>query len=157
MISHIISEFSTLSQKEYKTRHDKVGRVIHWEQCKKFKFWLYEPMVHTQPKICPGKWDTQTPIRFWDENASPNLGQTTRPNKNQRIFQIVDFAVPADHRVKLKEKEKRDNYLHLARELEKLWNMKVTFIPIAIGALGLVSLFNGISIFLGYLMPKPFS
>ena len=23
---------------EYKTRHDWVGNVIHWEMCKKFKF-----------------------------------------------------------------------------------------------------------------------
>ena len=32
---------------------------------------------------------------------------------------IVDFAVPADHRIKLKECEKRDKYLDLARELKK--------------------------------------
>ena len=37
-INHIISEFSKLAQKEYKTRHDWVGKVIHWEMCKKFKF-----------------------------------------------------------------------------------------------------------------------
>ena len=38
--------------------------------------------------------------------------------------------------VKLKENEKRDIYLNLAREVEtKLWNMKVTVIPIVIGAL----------------------
>ena len=28
-------------------------------------------------------------------------------------------AVPADHRIKLKEWEKKDKYLHLARELKK--------------------------------------
>ena len=37
-INHIISECSKLAQKEYKTRHDWVGKVIHWEMCKKFKF-----------------------------------------------------------------------------------------------------------------------
>ena len=31
----------------------------------------------------------------------------------------MEFAVPADHRVKLKEKEKKDKYLDLARELKK--------------------------------------
>ena len=50
----------------------------------------------------------------------------------------MDFAVPADHRVKLKE-YKRDKYLNLARELKKLWNMKVMIIPIVIGALGTVT------------------
>ena len=37
-INHIISECSKLAPKEYKTRHDRVGKVIHWEICKKFKF-----------------------------------------------------------------------------------------------------------------------
>ena len=32
-INHIISESSKLAQKEYKTRHDWVGKVIHWEMC----------------------------------------------------------------------------------------------------------------------------
>ena len=45
----------------------------------------------------------------------------------------------ADHRIKLKECEKRDKYLDLARELKKLWNMKVTIIPIVIGAFGTVT------------------
>ena len=49
------------------------------------------------------------------------------------------FAVPADHRIKLKECEKRDKYLDLARELKKLWNMKVTIIPVVIGAFGTVT------------------
>ena len=57
--------------------------------------------------------------------------------KQKRICKIVDFAVPADHRIKLKECEKKDKYLDLARELKKLWNMKVTTIPI--GAFGTVT------------------
>ena len=35
---------------------------------------------------------------------------------------IVDFAVPADHRIKLKENEKNDKHLDIAREFFK--NMK---------------------------------
>ena len=51
----------------------------------------------------------------------------------------MDFAVPADYRVKLKESKKKDKYQDLARELKKLWKMKVTIIPIAIGALGTIT------------------
>ena len=50
----------------------------------------------------------------------------------------MDFAVPADHRVKLKENEKMDKYQDLARELKKLWNIRVKVIPIVDGALGTV-------------------
>ena len=35
--------------------------------------------------------------------------------------------------------EKRDKYLDLARELKKLWDMKMTMIPTITGALGTVT------------------
>ena len=40
-------------------------------------------------------------------------------NNKKRTCQIVNFAVSADHRVKLKESEKRDKYLDLASGLKK--------------------------------------
>ena len=103
-------------------------------------------MVYAQPRICPGEGDAQTPLGFRDTNGSPNLGQTTRSYNNKkkekekkRTCWIVNFAVPANHRVKLKECEIRDKYRGLARELKKQWNMKVAIIPIVIGALSTVT------------------
>ena len=40
-------------------------------------------------------------------------------NKKKRICKIVDFAVPTEHRIKLKECEKEDKYRHIAREFKK--------------------------------------
>ena len=57
-------------------------------------------------------------------------------NKKKRICKTVDFAALADHRIKLKECEKKDKYPDLARELKKLWNMKVTIVPNVIGGFG---------------------
>ena len=37
-INHIISECSKLAQNEYKARYAWVGKVIHWEMCRKFEF-----------------------------------------------------------------------------------------------------------------------
>ena len=53
----------------------------------------------------------------------------------------MDFTAPIDHGIKLKENEKKDKYFDQARKLKKnkLWNMKVTIIPIVIGALGTVT------------------
>ena len=48
----------------------------------------------------------------------------------------MDFVEPADHRVKLKENEKKNNTLTL---LENWKNIKVTLIPIVIGALSTVT------------------
>ena len=66
----------------------------------------------------------------------------TRPRDSQqkkRTCPIVAYAVPADHRVKLKESKRREKYLDLARVLKKLWKMKVTVIPIVNYALGTVT------------------
>ena len=67
------------------------------------------------------------------------INKKKKKKKKKKISKIVDFAVPADHRIKLKECEKRDKYLDLARELKKLWKMKMTIIPIVIGAFGTVT------------------
>ena len=58
----------------------------------------------------------------------------------------MEFPVPAKHKAKLKESEKKDKSLDLARELKKLSNMKVTVIPIIFIALGTVTkgLFKGL-------------
>ena len=51
-INHIISECSKLARKEYKVRHNWVGKVIHWEMCKKFKC---QKKVYAPPSTCPRK------------------------------------------------------------------------------------------------------
>ena len=99
-------------------------------------------MVYAQPSIYPGEWHTDTPMGIWHTNGSPNLRPKTRLHNNQqqkRICKIVGFAVPVDHRIKLKESQKKDKYMDLARELKKLRNVKVTIIPIVIGAFGTVT------------------
>ena len=120
---HIISECIKLAQKEYKTTHDCVGKMIHWELCNKFEIdYTNKWYIHNPESVLEN--ETQTPLGFWDTGGSPNLGQAIRPTNNQqqkkkgkkRTCRIVDFAVPADHRLKLKENEKKDKYLDLARE-----------------------------------------
>ena len=49
-----------------------------------------------------------------------------------------NFAIPANPWVKLKESKRRDQYQDLAKEPKKLGNIKVTVIPIAIGAFCIV-------------------
>ena len=60
-INHILSECSKLAQKEYKTRHNWVGKVIHWEMCKKFKFdHMNKCYIHNPAYVLEN--DTQTLI-----------------------------------------------------------------------------------------------
>ena len=45
----------------------------------------------------------------------------------------MTFAVMADNIVKIKENQNGDKYFDFARELKKLWKIKMTVIPIVIG------------------------
>ena len=77
-----------------------------------------------------------------NSNNNNNNNNNNKPSANTDVknsYKIVDFAVPADHRIKLKESEKKDKYLNLARELKKLWKMKVAIIPIGIGVFYIVT------------------
>ena len=62
-INHIISECSKLAQKEYKTRHDWLGKVIHWKLCKKLKFdhttkqYMNKPEFILENEILKTVWD----------------------------------------------------------------------------------------------------
>ena len=59
-------------------------------------------------------------------------------DKNERIFKIIDFAVPGDSRIEEKEKDKIEKYQDLGRELQKIWNVKVKIIPLVVGSLGAI-------------------
>ena len=69
-INHIINECSQLALPEYEARHDWVGKVIHWEMCKKFRF------DHTN------KWYMHNPVPLL-ENATHKL--------------VWDFNIQTDH------------------------------------------------------------
>ena len=110
--------------------------------CKKFKFdYTNKWYMHNPAPVL----ENNTHKLLWDFDIhTDHLISARRPdliiiNQKKRTCKIVDFAVPADHRIKLKECEKKDKYLDLAMELKKLWNTKGTIIPIVIGAFGTVT------------------
>ena len=112
------------------------------DMCKKFKFdptnkwYMYNPASVLENDTHKLLWDLDIPMDHLILARKPDL---IIISKKMRIWKIVNFAVPADHRIKPEECEKKDKYLDLARELKKLWNMKVKIIPIVIGAFGRVT------------------
>ena len=117
--------------------------MIHSEMCKKLKFdhtnkwYMHNPAPVLENDTLKLLWDFDIHTDHLISARRPDLIISNKTKK--RICKIVDFAVPVDLRIKLKECEKRDKYLDLARELKKLWNMKVTIIPIVIGTFGTVT------------------
>ena len=80
-INHIISECSKLAPKKYKTTHDWMEKLIHWELCKKVKFGNTNKRYMHKPESVPEN-ELQTPLEFWDTNGSLDLNQTTRSYNN---------------------------------------------------------------------------
>ena len=108
-INHI-SNCNKLTEKNYKTRHGWVGKVIYWEMSKKFKFHHTNKcyMHHPAPVL-----ENNTYKLVWDFDIhTDHLISARRPDqiiinkkKKKRTCQIVDFVVPADHRINKKEFE----------------------------------------------------
>ena len=71
------------------------------------------------------------------------LKQITYPSEKNTFWWLIKkktyFVIPVDHRVKIKERKKRNKFLYLVKEVRKLWNIKVTMIIIVIVALRAVS------------------
>ena len=66
--------------------------------------------------------DNDTHKLLWDfDIQTDHLISARRTNNQQkkRICEIVDFAVPTDHRVKLNKSERKNKYLDFTRELKK--------------------------------------
>ena len=110
--------------------------------CKKFRFDHTDKWYKHNPASVI---ENDTHKLLWDFDVETDLLiSARRPDliiinnkKIKRICKIINFAVSADHRIKLKEFKKKNKYLDLARELKKKkWNMKVTIIPIVIGVFG---------------------
>ena len=99
------------------------------------KWYMHNPASVLENDTHKLRWDFDIQT---DHLISARRRDLININKKKRICKIVDFAVPADHRIKLKECEK-DKYLNFARELKKLWNMKLTVIPIVTGAFATVT------------------
>ena len=121
---------SQLAQKEYKTWHDWVGKVIHWELCKRLKLDNSTKWHMHKPESVL---ENETHKILWNfEIQMDHLILTRTPDQE-------DFTVLVDPSVKIKESEKIDKYLDLTRELKKLWNLRVKVIPVVFGALETVS------------------
>ena len=60
-------------------------------------------------------------------------------NKKEKTCTLTDVAIPADRNVVQKETEKKLKYKSLCIEIQRMWKLKCTIIPIIIGANGIVT------------------
>ena len=49
-IDHIVSGCSKLAQKEYKRRHDNLGKIVHWKVAKECSFEVVSKWYEHEPE-----------------------------------------------------------------------------------------------------------
>jgi len=60
-------------------------------------------------------------------------------NKKEKTCTLVDVKIPADRNVVQKEAENKLKYKSLCTEVQRMWNLKCTIVPVIIGATGIVT------------------
>ena len=60
-------------------------------------------------------------------------------NKKEKTCTLIDVAIPADRNDVQNEAEKKLKYKSLCTEIQRMWNLKCTIIPVIIGANGIVT------------------
>ena len=138
-VRNIVCECPMLAQREYKRRHDWLGKKIHWEVCRKTGFDVNEKCYKHEPEKVA---ENDSRKILWDFTIqTDHLIEARRPDmvidKTKNECKIIDFACPFDSRIKESEEDKMKGYNDLKRELKKIWDMPVKVIPVVVGALGI--------------------
>ena len=74
-----------------------------------------------------------------DREVTANRPDIIIRNRKERTCTLIDVAIPTDRNVVHKEAEKKLKYKSLCMEIQRMWKLKFTIIPVIIGATGTVT------------------
>jgi len=118
-------------------RHDKVCAHLHYSICKALGIETTDKWYTHMPK--PVHEEGYVTV-LWNQAVHTDRKFTvSRPdiiikNKKEKTCILIDVAIPADRNVGKKEAEKKLKYKSLCIEIQRMWNLKFTTIPVIIGA-----------------------
>ena len=94
-------------------------------------------------------------ITHTDREVTANRPHITIKNRKEITSALIDVTIPADRNVVQNEAEKKIKYKSLCIEIQRMWNLKCTIVPVIIGATGIVtgSFFGAGIIFFNFSTP----
>ncbi|XP_020899453.1 uncharacterized protein LOC110238147 [Exaiptasia diaphana] len=137
----LVSGCSELSKTEYIHRHNKAAAYLHWAICKHYnievkdKYYEHEPSTVEDNEEATIMWDM--PIQT-DREIKANRPDIVVKNKKEKTCLLIDMSIPTERNTSVKTSEKLSKYKDLEIEIQRMWGMKTTTIPVVIGALGLI-------------------
>lgn len=141
-IEHITSACKLLASNEYTNRHNTAAKIIHQAIALKYHlhkdaqpYYTYSPQTILENKDYKMYWDLTI---HTDKTIRNNRPDITLQDKINKVTYLIDIAVPSDHNVLTKYREKKEKYQDLAVEVERVWKQKqVYIIPFIISVTGI--------------------
>ena len=143
-VRHLSAGCTKLAKGPYKRRHDRMGLRVYWEVCKQNGVKCGEKWFEEVPETVRKRGDGKIEI-WWDRPIETTVKlDHNRPdlviiNHEDNEWTIVEFSVPWDKNVLLKEEEKVSKYIPLAKEIRKVHKVSTKIVPIILGSLGTIT------------------
>jgi hypothetical protein len=131
-----------LAKKEYLMRHDEVCTHLRYPICKALGNETTDKWYTHMPKPVYEEGDVTV---LWNQAVNTDREVTAnRPdiiikNKKEKTCILLDVAMPVDKHVVQKQAEMKLKYKSLCIEMQRMWNLKCTIIPVITGATGIVT------------------
>lgn len=142
-IQHITSSCKTITQTQYKHRHDQVAKIIHQKLAQKYDltqdntpYYKYTPTTILESETHKIYWDRAI---LTDKTIHHNRPDIILQDKTTKTTFLIDIAIPDTHNLQTTHTTKIQKYTDLAMEIRQLWNMdKVIIVPVIISATGVI-------------------
>ena len=121
-----------------------MGLRVYWELCRKYNIKCSDKWFEEVPDTVRISEEGEFEI-WWDRPIETTVKlDHNRPDiivmdRQDNECIIVEFSVPWDKNVLLKEEEKVSKYIPLAKEIRKVHKVSTKIIPIVLGSLGTVT------------------
>ena len=79
-----------------------------------------------------------------DKQINANKPDIIVKDKKANSCLMIDMTIPSERNVSIKQVEKLSKYKDLEMEVAKMWKMKTSTVPVAVGALGLGLITKGL-------------
>ena len=121
-----------------------MGLRVYWELCQKYEIGCANNLFEEVPNTVQRSENGQIEI-WWDRPIETNVKyKHNKPdviliNWQDKEWTIVEFSVPRDKNVLLKNDKKIKRYIPLAKEISKVHGVSTKIVPIILYSLGTVT------------------
>ena len=140
-VQHIIAGCKILAGSAYMERHNQVAGIVYRNICTQYGIEVPKSQWAAPQKVAENNrakvlWDFSFQT---DKQVLANQPDIVVVDKEQKKAVVIDVAIPADANIRKKEHEKVEKYQGLKEQLEQMWKVKASVVPVVVGALGAVT------------------